>query len=275
MTSIAVIGGGNIGEALISGFIASGMQPGNIKVTNRREERGQELEERYGVTSLQDNAQAVEGADVVFLCVKPKGILEMLKEISGSLADNDQDTVVVSMAAGISLPAMEEAATAGTPVVRVMPNTPMLVRQGMCAIAGGRFTDPTQMDTVAELLRSVGDVRVVAESNMDAVTAMSGSSPAYIYLVAESLIDAGVNLGLTRDAAQELAVSAIHGAATMLKESGDDPTTLRAKVSSPAGTTVAALRELEESGIRGAFFRAAEACAVRSEELGAPPADGN
>lgn len=275
MTSIAVIGGGNIGEALISGFIASGMQPGNIKVTNRREERGQELEERYGVTSLQDNAQAVEGADVVFLCVKPKGILEMLKEISGSLADNDQDTVVVSMAAGISLPAMEEAATAGTPVVRVMPNTPMLVRQGMCAIAGGRFTDPTQMDTVAELLRSVGDVRVVAESDMDAVTAMSGSSPAYIYLVAESLIDAGVNLGLTRDAAQELAVSAIHGAATMLKESGDDPTTLRAKVSSPAGTTVAALRELEESGIRGAFFRAAEACAVRSEELGAPPADGN
>lgn len=275
MTSIAVIGGGNIGEALISGFIASGMQPGNIKVTNRREERGQELEERYGVISLQDNAQAVEGADVVFLCVKPKGILEMMKEISGSLADNDQDTVVVSMAAGISLPAMEETVAAGTPVVRVMPNTPMLVRQGMCAIAGGRFTDPGQMDTVAELLRSVGDVRVVAESDMDAVTAMSGSSPAYIYLVAESLIDAGVNLGLTRDAAQELAVSAIHGAATMLRESGDDPTTLRAKVSSPAGTTVAALRELEESGIRGAFFRAAEACAVRSAELGAPPAAGN
>ncbi|QGU06344.1 Pyrroline-5-carboxylate reductase [Corynebacterium occultum] len=276
MTSIAVIGGGNIGEALISGFIASGMPPASIKVTNRREERGRELEERYGVTALQDNAQAVDSADVVFLCVKPKGILEMLAEISGSLDDNDQDTVVVSMAAGISLAAMEEAVSAGTPVVRVMPNTPMLVRQGMCALAAGRFTHSEQMDTVAELLRSVGDVRVVAESDMDAVTAMSGSSPAYIYLVAEALIDAGVNLGLTRAAAQELAVSAIHGASTMLKESGDDPTTLRAKVSSPAGTTVAALRELEESGIRGAFFRAAEACAVRSAELGAPaPDSGN
>lgn len=273
MTSIAVIGGGNIGEALISGFIASGMAPTDIKVTNRREERGRELEERYGVQALQDNIQAVDNADVVFLCVKPKGILDMLTEISPALDDNDNDTIVVSMAAGLSLPAMEDAVSAGTPVVRVMPNTPMLVRQGMCAIAAGRFTNEDQMTVVADLLRTVGDVRVVAESDMDAVTAMSGSSPAYIYLVAESLIDAGVNLGLTRDAAQELAVSAIHGAATMLKESGDDPTTLRAKVSSPAGTTVAALRELEESGIRGAFFRAAEACAVRSAELGAPAAD--
>ncbi|MGP6174792.1 pyrroline-5-carboxylate reductase [Corynebacterium sp. A21] len=273
MTSIAVIGGGNIGEALISGFIASGMAPTNIKVTNRSEERGRQLEERYGIQSLQDNAQAVGDADVVFLCVKPKGILDMLTEISPALDDNDGDTIVVSMAAGVSLPAMEDAVSAGTPVVRVMPNTPMLVRQGMCAIAPGRFTIEEQVSVVADLLRAVGDVRVVAESDMDAVTAMSGSSPAYIYLVAESLIDAGVSLGLTRDAAQELAVSAIHGASTMLKESGDDPTTLRAKVSSPAGTTVAALRELEESGIRGAFFRAAEACAVRSAELGAPATD--
>ncbi|MGD7003102.1 pyrroline-5-carboxylate reductase [Corynebacterium halotolerans] len=270
MTSIAVIGGGKIGEALISGLVASGVNAGDIRVTNRREERGNELREKYGVVTLSDNSQAVDGADVVFLCVKPKGILAVLGEISDSLAENDGDTTVVSMAAGISLGAMEEAVSAGTPVIRVMPNTPMLVRQGMCAIAGGRFTTDEQVETTRQLLTAVGDVRVVAESDMDAVTAMSGSSPAYIYLVAESLIDAGVNLGLTRDAAQELAISAIHGAGAMLKESGDDPTALRVNVSSPAGTTVAALRELEESGIRGAFFRAAEACAARSAELGAP-----
>lgn len=273
MTSIAVIGGGKIGEALISGLIASGKNAGDITVSNRREERGRELREKYGVVDVTDSSQAADGADVIFLCVKPKGIIAMLKEIAATIDDNDNPTTVVSMAAGISNAAMEDVVSAGTPVVRVMPNTPMLVRKGMCAIAPGRFAAEEQIDIVTELLQAVGDVRVVAESDMDAVTAMSGSSPAYIFLVSEALIDAGVNLGLTRDAAQELSISAIHGAAAMLKESGDDPATLRANVSSPAGTTVAALRELEESGIRGAFFRAAEACAVRSAELGAPTSE--
>lgn len=269
MTSIAVIGGGKIGEALISGLVASGVNAEDITVSNRRDERSRELNEKYGVVTTSDNAAAAAGADVAFVCVKPKGFIAMLAEIADSLGDN---TTVVSMAAGISLAAMEDAVPAETPVIRVMPNTPMLVRQGMCALAAGSHVTDEQVETTSELLRAVGAVRVVAESDMDAVTALSGSAPAYFYLATEALIDAGVNQGLTRDAAQEFAISSINGAAAMLKESGDDPAALRANVSSPAGTTVAALRELEESGLRGAFFRAAEACAVRSAELGASAA---
>lgn len=270
MTSIAVIGGGKIGEALISGLVASGIDVDDITVSNRRDERSRELHEKYGVTTTSDNAAAVVGADVAFVCVKPKGIIAMLDEISDALNNSGRRTTVVSMAAGISLAAMEDTVPAETPVIRVMPNTPMLVRQGMCALAAGQHVTEEQVETTSELLRAVGAVRVVAESDMDAVTALSGSAPAYFYLATEALIDAGVNQGLTRDAAEEFAISSINGAAAMLKESGDDPATLRANVSSPAGTTVAALRELEESGLRGAFFRAAEACAVRSAELGAP-----
>lgn len=270
MTTIAVLGGGKIGEALISGLIAAGTDPQSIHVTNRRPERGQELRETYGIHDLRDNRRAVEGADVVFLCVKPKGIPALLAEIADTLDANDAATIVVSMAAGVSLATMEDALVAGTPVVRVMPNTPMLVRRGMNAVAPGRYVDEGQLDVVKRLLGSVGDVVLVAESDLDAVTAMSGSSPAYFFLVAEALIDAGVSLGLTRDVAQKLVTGSAAGAGAMLAESGLDPTALRVNVSSPAGTTVAALRELEESGLRGAFFRAAEACARRSAELGAP-----
>ncbi len=268
MTIIAVIGGGQIGEALVSGLVAAEVNPQNIRVTNRREERRKELSERYGVVSLSDNAQAADEADVVFLCVKPKMILDVLTEIAGTVDNNSAPTVVVSMAAGINLDSMEKNVSAGLPIVRVMPNTPMLVRKGMCTVTGGRFVNEEQLALVQELLTSVGEVMVVEETDLDAVTAMSGSSPAYLFLVTEALIDAGVNLGLTRAAAKKLAVAAFDGASTMLKETGREPAELRAGVSSPAGTTVAALRELEESGIRGAFFRAAQACADRSAEMG-------
>lgn len=267
MTSIAVIGGGKIGEALISGLIASGSNPKDIHVTNRTPERGQELKETYGVVPFTENTPAVDDVDVVFLCVKPKDIVKVTEEIS-SAVDNNESTIVVSMAAGIANSAIEEVLSAGSPVVRVMPNTPMLVGKGMSAVAPGRFVSEEQLEQVNELLSVIGAVRVVEESDMDAVTAMSGSSPAYLFLVAESMIDAGVNLGLTRDAAKELAVNALYGASAMLKETGEEPSQLRANVCSPAGTTIAAVRELEESGIRGAFYRAAEKCAQRSKELG-------
>lgn len=271
MTKIVVIGGGKIGEALISGLVNADVDPQSITVTGRRPERGEELRERYGVRDSTDNRQAAEDADVVFLCVKPKMIVDVLGEISGALEENDVTTVLVSMAAGIPLSAMEDAVVAGTPVVRVMPNTPMLVGRGMNAVATGRFVTEEQLEQVTELLSVVGEVMPVSESDMDAVTALAGSSPAYFFLVAESLIDAGVSLGLTRGVAEKLVVTSAAGAGIMLSESGQDPATLRANVSSPAGTTVAALRELEESGIRGAFFRATEACARRSAELGGTP----
>ncbi|MFP7364780.1 pyrroline-5-carboxylate reductase [Corynebacterium callunae] len=268
MTNIAVIGGGQIGEALVSGLVAANANPSNIRVTNRNEERGKELHERYGIVNLTDNAQAVDEADVVFLCVKPKGILDVISEISATLDNNSAQSVIVSMAAGISIGAMEETASAGLPVVRVMPNTPMLVGKGMSTVTGGRHVSAEQLEQVKELLGTVGQVMEVSESDLDAVTAMSGSSPAYLFLVTEALIDAGVNLGLSRATAKALAVAAFEGAATMMAETGTEPAVLRAGVSSPAGTTVAAIRELEESGLRGAFYRAAQKCAERSAELG-------
>lgn len=269
MNKIAVLGGGQIGEALISGLISAGHEPKSIIVTNRREARGEELEQRYGVSTTTDNEEAASNADVVFLCVKPAGIVDVIEEISETIASNDVTSILVSMAAGISLERMQESiSAAGTPVLRVMPNTPMLVGKGVCALSPGKHVSDEQVDAVVELLEATGSVVVVPESKMDAVTALSGSGPAYVFLVAEAMIDAAVSLGLTRDAARELATGTVAGAGAMLGQEDADPVALRAGVSSPAGTTVAAIRELEESGLRGAFYRAMEKNAQRSRELG-------
>lgn len=262
MTRIAVLGGGQIGEALVSGLVSAGYDAADIVVTNRRSERGEELHGTYGVTVTSDNAQAIEGAEYIFACVKPYAIVELLDGL-----DISQDAVVVSMAAGLTLDTLEEAAGDGVPVVRVMPNTPMLVGKGMCTCAGGQHVSEEQLGGVVKLLQAVGEVAVIEEKHIDAATALAGSAPAYYFLVTEALIDAGVQLGLTRDVAEKLATRTAQGAGTMMTESGKDPVALRAGVTSPGGTTAAALRELEESGIRGAFFRAAEACAQRAQEL--------
>ncbi|AZA14487.1 pyrroline-5-carboxylate reductase [Corynebacterium choanae] len=267
--TVAIIGGGKIGEALLAGLIAGDTDPATIRVTNRREDRNETLSDTYGVTALTDNKQAVTDADVVFLCVKPYATAEVLAEIAETLDDNDQDTVVVSMAAGIPLATLEDVVSAGTAIVRVMPNTPMLVQRGMSAVAPGRFVTEEQLDTITTMLETVGQVAVVEESEMDVVTALSGSSPAYFFLFAESLIEAGVSHGLTRELARELVVTTLEGAGTMLRESEEEPASLRADVSSPGGTTVAAVRALEEHGIRAACYRAVDACAQRSKELGA------
>ncbi|MHA2787970.1 pyrroline-5-carboxylate reductase [Corynebacterium sp. S7] len=269
MKKIAVLGGGQIGEALISGLVSAGHDPKSITATNRREARGEELVERYGINSTNDNEEAASNADVVFLCVKPAGILAVIEEIAETIATNDISTIVVSMAAGITLEQMEEAIpVAGTPVMRVMPNTPMLVGKGVSALSPGKHASEEQTEAVVGLLGATGTVVVVPESQMDAVTAVSGSGPAYIFLVAETLIDAGVSLGLTRDVARELTNATIAGAGAMLEQEDADPVALRAGVTSPAGTTAAAIRELEESGLRGAFYRALEKNAQRSRELG-------
>ena len=268
MTKIAVIGGGKIGEALISGLVNGGVSAKDVHVSNRRPERGRELTDEYGIIDFTDNRQAIDGVDVVFLCVKPKDTVAVLAELSDAIDNNAEDTTVISMAAGVPLKSLEDVVSAGTPVVRVMPNTPMLVGRGMCAVAGGRFVSGDQLDQVSELLDTVGDVVVVEENQMDAVTAMSGSSPAYLFLVAEAMIDGGVNLGLPRELASQLAVSTLTGAAHMMLEGDLGPSELRANVCSPGGTTIAAVRTLEENGIRAAFYRATQVCAQRSAEIG-------
>lgn len=267
MSSFAVIGGGKIGEALIAGLIAGGITPKDIHVTTKEENRREYLRDTYQVVPFDDNAIASDGVDLVFICVKPQTVLEVVNEIADTV-DNNDATAVVSMAAGVNISSIEEELAAGTPVIRVMPNTPMLIGKGMSVIAPGRFVTPEQLETVAQLLATVGAVEIIDESQIDAATALSGSSPAYLFLMVEAMIDAGVNLGLSRDVAKDLSVNAFYGAAAMLKETGEEPAVLRANVSSPGGSTVAAIRIFEEAGMRGAFYGATEACAKRAKELG-------
>lgn len=278
MTNIGLIGGGNIGEALLSGIIADGADPKTIVVADRGQERVEALKSQYGMVGVTEGREAAEGADFLFICVKPNVVADVLEDISDVLDNNDQETVVVSVAAGVSIASIEGALPAGTPVVRTMPNTPMLVGRGASGIAGGRYAEQSHLDAVQELMSKVGEAVIVKEKDLDAVTAVSGSGPAYIFLVVESMIESAVQLGLARPLAEKLAIANVMGAATMmergLEDGGDSPSVLRTKVTSPGGTTAAALRELEESGIRGAFYRAMEACKERSEELGRPKGDG-
>lgn len=279
MTRIAIIGGGNIGEALASGLAADGagaaaeLNAADITVVDPHAPRLDHLHERYGVSTTEDATEAVTEADVVVIAVKPYVVPTVLEQISATLDSNDAETVVVSVAAGVTLASMENALAAGVPVVRVMPNTPMLVGKGMSAVAGGRFARPEQVETVRSLLESVGTAVVVAEKDMDAVTAVSGSGPAYLFLVAEAMTDAGVQLGLTRAVASQLANATVEGAAAMLVAGDSSASELRGNVTSPGGTTAAAVRSLEENGVRAAFYRAMEACARRSAELGRPAGD--
>lgn len=268
MDKIAILGAGKIGEALISGLVASGVDPRTLVATTRSEARAAHLRDTYGVDVETDNRVAVADADAVVLCVKPAQIVAVLEEVSEELDDADDAAVIISMAAGVTLAAMEEAvASAGAPIVRVMPNTPMLVGKGVLAVAYGRYVTDEQREQVRAMLSAAGKVVEVDEKQMDAVTAVSGSGPAYFFLLTEALIDAGVSLGLPRELATELATATAAGAGTML-EADPDPVGLRAGVSSPAGTTVAAIREFEESGLRGAVYRAAAASASRSAAMG-------
>lgn len=267
MDKIAILGAGNIGEALIAGLVGSGVSPQAIVATTRSVERRQTLAETYGVAVEEDNRTAVADADAVVVCVKPAQVADVLAHIGEELDRADELPVIISMAAGVTLASLEEAVpAAGVPLVRVMPNTPMLVGNGVLAVTFGRYVSEEQRDAVRTLLAAGGLVVEVQEAHMDAVTALSGSGPAYFFLVAEALVDAGVALGLSRELATELVTATAAGAGVMLANGGS-PIELRAQVSSPAGTTVAAIRELEESGLRGAFYRATSACARRAQEL--------
>lgn len=269
MSTIAIIGGGNIGEALISGLIAADRDPQSIVATNRTRARSEHLESTYGIRTTDDNTAAADGADFIVLCIKPPQVVPLLGELAETI-DQNGNSIVVSLASGVTTAAMEDVLSAGSPVVRVMPNTPMHIGKGMSACAPGRFVTEDQVGAVSDLLRAVGDVVVVGEKDMDVVSAVSGAGPAYHFLLTEALIEAGVQQGLTRDVATTLARSVASGAGALLEGSEEEPAKLRANISSPGGVTIAALRELEESGFRGAFFRAIEIAAQRSAELGAP-----
>jgi pyrroline-5-carboxylate reductase len=260
---VAILGAGVMGETLLSGLLRAGRSARDVVITERRADRAAELADRYGVKVL-DNAEAAAAADTVVLVVKPQDIAALLLEIRDVVGP---DTLVVSIAAGITTAFVEQRLAEGVPVVRVMPNTPALVDEGMAAISPGSHCDAGHLHRAQALLSATGKVLQVPEYHQDAVTAISGSGPAYIFYVVEAMIEAGVLLGLPRVTSTELVVQTLYGAATMLKETGTHPTVLREQVSSPAGTTMAALRELDDHKVRAAFLTAMEAARNRSREL--------
>lgn len=268
MTNLSIIGGGEIGEALVAGLVHAGVDPSTVTVSNRRKERSEYFTEHYGVRATLDNSRAAAHADIIFVCVKPGIVGPVLEEMAEAISDADHSPLIVSFAAGVTLQTMADALSAGAPIARVMPNTPMKYNKGVFAVTPGRFVQDSQLEELTKELNNVGRVVIVAEEEMDAATAMSGSGPGYIFLVAEAMIDAGVNQGLPRKKAEELVCTAIEGAGTMLAAGEHSPTELREQICTPKGTTSAAVRELEESGLRGAFFRAVEACVERAGEFG-------
>jgi pyrroline-5-carboxylate reductase len=260
---VAILGAGVMGSTLLSGLIRSGRDAADLVITGRNVERVEELASRYGVRPM-SNTDAALVADTLVLVVKPQDMAGLLAEIRAQVRTG---SLVVSLAAGITTGFLEERLPAGTAVARVMPNTPALVDEGMAAVSPGQYCDEAHLSEVEELLRSCGKVLRIAEKHLDAVTAISGSGPAYIFYVVEAMIEAGVLLGMPRTTSTELVVQTLYGAATMLKETGQHPTVLREQVSSPGGTTMAALRQLDDHRVRAAFVTAMEAAAERSRQL--------
>ncbi len=261
--TVAILGAGVMGSTLLAGLVRSGRDVADLVITGRNTGRAEELASASGVR-LMGNVDAAKVADTVVLVVKPQDMSGLLAEIRDHVRPG---ALVVSLAAGITTAFLEERLPPGTAVVRVMPNTPALVDEGMAAISPGQACDEVHLVEAEELLRSCGKVLRIPEKHQDAVTAISGSGPAYIFYVVEAMIEAGVLLGLPRGTSTELVVQTLFGAATMLKETGQHPTVLREQVSSPGGTTMAALRQLDDHKVRAAFVTAMEAAAERSKQL--------
>jgi len=263
---IAIIGAGNMGYALASGLLRSGLVGReDLSVSDPDESRLDLVREGLGAKTTRSNLECVRDADVIILAVKPSVVPPVLDEISGSVGPSQ---LVISIAAGVRTSAVEARLPEGVPVVRVMPNTPALVMSGICAVCRGRFASEDHLDAARSIFSSVGDVVAVDERDMDAVTGLSGSGPAYIYVLIEALADGGVKMGLQRDVALRLAAGTVLGAAKMVTELGEHPAVLKDRVVSPGGTTAAGLSVLERRGFRSALIDAVEAATLRSKELG-------
>ena len=264
---IAILGAGKIGESLLAGLLSSGWRkPGDIVVTGRREERLKELTDRHGVEGTLSNSEAVVDAGLVVIAVKPQDFDVLLGEIGGLLRP---EQTVLSVAAAIPTAQIEARLAPDVPVVRAMPNAPALVHEGMAGICGGAHAHEEHLDLAEDVLSHLGAVARVPETYMDAVTAVSGSGPAYFALLAEAMIEAGILLGLGRETSTQLVVQTMLGTAKLLRDEKMHPVELREAVTSPGGTTIRAIRELEQAGVRAAFLNAIQAAMERSRELAA------
>jgi pyrroline-5-carboxylate reductase len=262
---VAILGGGKIGESLLAGLLSSGWRrPDEVVVTGRRDERIAELAERHGVEATSSNADAVEGASLIVVAVKPQDIDALLAELTGRIEPHQ---TVLSIAAAIPTAAIERRLAGDIPVVRAMPNAPATVHEGIAGICAGAHARDEHLELAEEALAHLGAVVRVQERYMDAVTAVSGSGPAYFALLAEAMIEAGILLGLSRETSTQLVVQTMLGTAKLLRDEHVHPVELREAVTSPGGTTIQAIRELEQAGVRAAFLNAIQAAMERSREL--------
>ncbi len=277
--SIGFIGAGNMAEAMIAALLPTGaFSPDHILAGDVNPQRSEYMEKTYGIRRVDDNRAIVEACQVVVFAVKPQQMADLLKDLSGRRAfDAITDRLlVISIAAGVHLETFEKAIYAGKteaerqriPIVRVMPNTPALVGAGMCAFSANRHAIGDDIDITHEILGAMGDAIQCDESKMDAVTAVSGSGPAYCFYFIESIIEAGEKLGLTPEEAFQLTVSTFKGALRLMEVQGESPAALRRKVTSPGGTTEAALRVFEENRLKEKLIAAVSSAAHRARELG-------
>ena len=267
---IGFLGSGNMGEALMKGLVEAKVVPGSaILASDTRTDRLADMDRRYGIRIAKSNVELVREADVIVLAVKPQIMAAVLTEIASSLSRRQ---LVISVAAGMSTATIRKSAGKDIRLIRVMPNTPALVLAGATAIAKAAGLEPGDLEIAQEIFGAVGKVVVLEEELMDAVTGLSGSGPAYVAIVIESLADGGVKMGLDRTTAMILATQTVLGAAKLLLETGAHPGALKDMVSSPGGTSIAGVAALEEGGIRTTFIKAVERATLRSRELGRGPA---
>jgi pyrroline-5-carboxylate reductase len=270
---IAILGAGRLGESLLRGFLSSGWrQPGELVATARRSERIEELAARHGIEVSSANDEAIRGSRLVIAAVKPQDMGALLEEIRPAWS---ADQTLLSVAAAIPTAAIEARLPAGVRVVRAMPNAPAVVHEGIAGLCAGRHATDEDVGLAEEALGHLGQVIRVPEDAMDAVTALSGSGPAYFALLAEAMIEAGLLMGLGREVATQLVVQTMLGSARLLRDEHMHPVELREAVTSPGGTTTRAIRELERAGVRAAFLNAINAAMERSRELASPLEPGS
>jgi pyrroline-5-carboxylate reductase len=264
MPRLAILGAGKIGESLLAGLLSSGWT--DVVVTARRDDRLAELRETHGVDATASNPEAVAGAQIVVIAVKPQDIDALLGEIGPVLSP---EQTVLSVAAAITTAQIESRLSPGVPVVRAMPNAPSTVHEGIAGLCAGAHAAEEHLELAENVLTHLGRVVRLPESAMDAVTAVSGSGPAYFALLSEAMIEAGILLGLSREVSTQLVIQTMLGTAKLLRDEKMHPVDLRESVTSPGGTTIRAIRVLEQEGVRAAFLNAIQAAMERSRELAA------